>query len=181
MSVSADDRAARRQAVVQIAQLATNASATQRSLTGLRTVLNAEIESWKKTGTPKPSEAIQKATEDLMKKVEETCRKFANPSQCGDRAAGLGAAGPPLIYTPPTITQRLTQLLTAVDNYSGPPTAWQLEQIKLLGGMLRESAAAARKLTQDELAALNKMMNEAGVAHIVIPPPTPRATGQPPG
>ena len=71
--------------------------------------------------------------------------------------------------TPP-ITQRITQLLTGLDNYSAPPTAWQLDQMKLLQTMLAENAAAARKLTQDELAALNKSMNEAGVAHIVIPP-----------
>src|SRR5204863_8161723 len=111
------------------------------------------------------------------KKVDDACKKFANPNQCGDRAAGLGAAGPPLIFTPPPITQRITQLLTGMDSYTAAPSAWQLDQMKLLQTMLTENAAAARNLTQDELAALNKAMNEAGVAHIVIPPQ--RAGGPP--
>ena len=105
-----------------------------------------------------------------MKKADDACKKFATPNQCGERAAGLGSAGPPLVFTPPPITQRITQLLTGLDSYAAAPTAWQLDQMKLLQTMLTENAAAARKLTQDELAALNKSMNEAGVAHIVIAP-----------
>jgi len=176
ITISAEDRAARRQAISQLSQMAGTASATQRSLTGLRTALNTEIEAWKKPGAAKPADNIQKAAEELLKKADETCKRFANVSQCGERAPALGNAGPPLVYTPPTITQRITQLLNGIDNYTAAPSAWQLDQIKLLDGMLKESAAAARKLTQDELAALNKMMNEAGVPHIVIPPP-PRAGG----
>jgi hypothetical protein len=172
ISMTAEIRAARRQAIAQLSQMAGTASASQRSLTGLRTALNTEIENWKKQGEAKPADNIQKAAEELMKKVEETCKTFANAAQCGERAAGLGAAGPPLAYIPPTITQRTTQLLNAIDNYTGAPSAWQLDQIKLLQGMLSESEAAARKLTKDELASLNKMMNDAGVPHIVIPPPS---------
>ena len=41
--------------------------------------------------------------------------------------------------------------------------------IKLLQGMLTEASAGARKLAQEDLPALNKMMNEAGVPHIVVP------------
>jgi len=170
--ISAEDRAARRQAIAQLSQMATSASTTQRSLTGLHTALKTEIDAWKKPGaTTKPSDAIVKAAEDLLKKVDESCKRFANVSQCGEPAAAMGAAGPALVYTPPTVTQRVTQLINGIDNYAAAPSAWQLDQIKLLDGMLKESSAAAKKLTQDELAALNKMMNDAGVAHIVIPPP----------
>ena len=180
ITISDQDRTARRAAMTQLAQMAGQASASQRSLTGLRTALNTEIEAWKKPGGGKPPENIQKTAEDLLKKVEETCKKFANANQCGDRGPGLGAAGPPLVYVPPPITQRITQLLTGLDNYTAAPSAWQLDQIKLLQTMLTENAAAARKLTQDELAALNKAMNEAGVAHIVIPPPRAGGGGVPP-
>jgi len=108
--------------------------------------------------------------EDLLKRVSETCRKLAPANQCGDRnTAALGAAGPPLTFTPPTITQRLGQLTGAIESYTAAPTAWQLEQIKALQPMLNESGAAARKLAQDDLPALNKAMNEAGVPHIAVP------------
>src|SRR5207302_10745088 len=33
-------------------------------------------------------------------------------------AAGLGWAGPPVIYTPPPVTQRITQLLGGIENYA---------------------------------------------------------------
>src|SRR5207244_3639384 len=46
--ISAEERAARRQSITQLSQMAGMASATQRSLTGLRTALNTEIENWKK-------------------------------------------------------------------------------------------------------------------------------------
>ena len=71
-------------------------------------------------------------------------------------------------------------MINGIDNYAAAPSVWQLDQIKLLDGMLKESSAAAKKLTQDELAALNKMMNDAGVAHIVIPPPRSTAGGPTP-
>jgi photosystem II stability/assembly factor-like uncharacterized protein len=179
ITLSDQDRAARHAAIAQLAQMAGQASAAQRSLTGLHTALNTEIENWKKPGGGKPPETIQKSAEALLTKVDEACKKFANPNQCGERGPGLGNAGPPLTYIAPPITQRITQLLTGLDNYAAAPTAWQLDQIKLLQTMLSENAAAARKLTQDELAALNKAMNEAGVPHIIATPG--RAGGFGPG
>ena len=70
-----------------------------------------EVENWKKPGGGKPPEKIQKQAEELLTKVDEQCKKFANPNQCGERAAALGNAGPPLTFVPPPITQRITQLL----------------------------------------------------------------------
>ena len=35
--------------------------------------------------------------------------------------------------------------------------------------MLNDANTAARKLTQEDLATLNKMMNDAGVPHITAP------------
>jgi photosystem II stability/assembly factor-like uncharacterized protein len=169
INISAEDRSARRQALTQLGQLATSAVTTRRALTGLRTSLNTEIESWKRPGTPKPSETIQKAAEDLLKKVEEACKKFGTTQQCGERAGGLGSAGPTLVYTPPPLTQRITQLLGSIEGYTAAPAASQLDQIKIIQGLLTEANAASRELTQKELAALNKMMNDAGVPHITAP------------
>jgi photosystem II stability/assembly factor-like uncharacterized protein len=181
ITISAEDRTARRQALTQLSQMASTALLAQRSMTGLHTSLNTYIEGWKRPGATKPPENVEKAAEDLLKKTEETCRKFANPVQCGERGPGQGTAGPPLVYTPPAITQRVGQLLGGVESYTAAPTAWQLDQIKLLQGMLSDANAAARKLTQEDLVALNKMMNDAGVPHIVVPGGGRQGAGVRPG
>jgi photosystem II stability/assembly factor-like uncharacterized protein len=181
ITISSEDRAARRQALTQLSQMASTALLGQRSMTGLHTSLNTYVEGWKRPGAAKPPENVQKAAEDLLKKVDETCRKFANPAQCGERGPGQGTAGPPLVYTPPAITQRVGQLLGGIESYTAAPTTWQLDQIKLLQGMLSDANTAARKLAQDDLAALNKMMNDAGVPHIVVPGGGRQSAGAAPG
>ena len=65
--------------------------------------------------------------------------------------------------------QRLLQLLGGIESFTAAPTATQLEQIKTLQPKLQEAGAAARKLVQEDLPALNKMMNEAGVPHLSLP------------
>jgi photosystem II stability/assembly factor-like uncharacterized protein len=169
INLSADDRAARHQALTQLSQMMGTATVAQRSMTGMHTSLSNFIEAWKRPGAAKPPENVQKATEDLLKRTDETCRKFASAAQCGDRGPGLGNAGPPLVYTPPAIPQRIGQVMGGLEGFTSAPTATQLEQIKLLQGMLTDAAAAARKLAQEDLPALNKMMNDAGVPHIVVP------------
>ena len=82
-----------------------------------------------------------------------------------------------MVYVPPSVTQRITQLLGGIENYAAAPTQWQLDQIKLLQGMLTEAQTATRKLAQEDLAALNKMMADAGVQYIAIPRGGGAATG----
>ena len=177
IEMTPEDSAARRQALTQLGEMAQKAVAARRSMTGMHTALKDAVESWKKPGAAKPPENVEKTAGDLLKRVDETCLKFGTRAQCGDRAEALGNAGPPLIYTPPPITQRITQLLNGIENYSAAPTAWQLDEIKRLQAMLTESATAAHKLSQDELGALNKMMNDANVPHIVIPRRERETTG----
>ena len=169
IAIAPEERVARRQALDQLAQMATTAVAARRSITGMRRSLNDAIEAWKKTGATKPPENIQKSAEDLLKRTEDTCRKFGTPQQCGEKANPLGTAGPPLIYMPPAITQRVLQLMGGIENYAAAPSATQLEQIKILQGLLASASVDSRKLTQEDLPALNKMMNEAGVPFITIP------------
>ena len=66
ITMSDADRAARRSTIEQLSRMAGQASASQRSLTGLHTALNTEIENWKKPGTAKPPEKIQKPSIETM-------------------------------------------------------------------------------------------------------------------
>jgi len=162
IEMSAEDRAARRQALNQLSQMAQSGAAARRSITGLHTALK----DYKKTKLP---ENVQKAVDDLLKKVDVACLKLGTPVQCGETAGPLGSAGPPLVYTPPPVTQRVTQLLSSIENYAAAPTAWQLDQIKVLHGLLTDATSAAQTLTRSDLEALNKMMREANVPYITIP------------
>ena len=81
----------------------------------------------------------------------------------------LGSHYSSLVYMPPAITQRVLQLMGGIENYAAAPSATQLEQIKILQGLLASASVDSRKLTQEDLPALNKMMNEAGVPFITIP------------
>jgi hypothetical protein len=162
IEITSEDRVARRQALNQLGQMATTGAASRRSITGLRTALK----DYKKTKLP---ENIQKAADDLLKKVDETCLKLGTPVQCGQPAAGLGWAGPPVVYTPPPVTQRITQLLGGIENYAAAPTAWQLDQIKVLQGLLKDATAEAQTITKTDLEALNKMMRDANVPYVAVP------------
>jgi photosystem II stability/assembly factor-like uncharacterized protein len=170
INISAEDRAARRQALDQLTQMATTAVTAQRSITGLQTSLNTFIEGYKRPGAPKPPENIQKAAEELLKKVQETCKKFASAAQCGERpTTALGAAGPSLAYTPPPIPNRITQILGALEGFTAAPTTWQLNEMKLLQTRLAETTPAVRALVQDELPKLNQLMRDAAMPYITVP------------
>ena len=167
--ITPQDRQTRRQTIDRITQLLVPAVAAQRSVTSLRTALNTEIENWRRPGSRAPDN-VRVVAEDLLKRVDATCRKFASATQCGERSAGgQGSAGPPLVPTRPSITQRLGTLMSAVENYMAAPTAWQLEQIPILEKQLKEAEPEVRKLVDEDLPALNKLMNEAGMPHIVAP------------
>ncbi len=60
-------------------------------------------------------------------------------------------------------------MAAAIEGYSAAPTADQLALLPVLQKQLTEAGAVVRKLATEDLPALNKLMNEAGVPHIVIP------------
>ncbi len=178
IEISAQDRAARRQALDQLAQMSATAMSAQRSITGLRTSLNTFIEGYKRPGGMRVPENVQKAAEDLLKKADAVCKQFASPMQCGERpTTALGAAGPSLTWTPPPLTSRITQLMGSLEGFTAAPSAWQLNEIKLLQTRLNEATPGTRKLVQEDLAALNKMINESGVAFISLPGGRPGGGG----
>jgi Uncharacterized protein related to plant photosystem II stability/assembly factor len=164
IEMSPGDQATRRQALNQLAQMAQRGAATRRSITGLHTALK----DYKKTKLP---ENVQKAVEEFTKRVDGVCLKVGTPVQCGQTGPGLGWAGPPVVYTPPPVTQRITQLLGGIENYSAAPTAWQLDQVKVLQGLLGEAATSAQAITKTDLEALNKTMRDANVPYIAVPAP----------
>jgi photosystem II stability/assembly factor-like uncharacterized protein len=167
VQISAEDRAARRKALDELGEMIGPAFVGQRSIQALRTAVDGEIQSWRRPGAVRPPDNVRKAAEDFLKKIDEVYPKFATRPQQGQ----LGAAGPPLQFQAPPLPNRLGTIMFSLEGWSGPPSASQLAEMKVIAGQLQEARAALRKLVEEDLPALNKLMNEAGVPHINLPMP----------
>jgi len=160
VTMSDADRATRHQAVQQLYDLYKNVDRDQKTITALKSSLTAAQESWKRPGAPKTPENIQKAAEALSKQVDELHAKYVAPEQLP------GNAGPPLTYTPPPFAQRVGRLMGAIEGYSAAPTSQQSGELETLTKLIGEASVKVRKLVEEDLANLNKMMNDAGIPHI---------------
>jgi photosystem II stability/assembly factor-like uncharacterized protein len=165
VSMSLADRDARHAAIMRLYEFAKTAESGRKTLAGLKTSLAAALESWKKSGAPKIPDNIQKAAESLSKHVDELHEKYVEPER------PLGDAGPALVWAPPVFPQRVGRLMGAIEGYSAAPTPQQTEELAAISKRLGAADAAVKKLVDEDLASLNKMMNDAGIPHISSAPP----------
>jgi photosystem II stability/assembly factor-like uncharacterized protein len=165
VTISDADRAAKRAALDKLGPKLRAVVLAQRTIQPMRTAVNNQLEGWKRPNATKPPENVLKAAEALLANIDAAYPNFGTPPS---EQAGLGDAGPPLVERPTPYPQRMTQLYAAIANQSAAPTAWQTQQVELLTGRADEVAGSVTKLSE-ELAALNKLMNEAGVPHITVP------------
>jgi hypothetical protein len=68
-------------------------------------------------------------------------------------------------------------LLQDLDGFSAAPGGQQKEKLAELAPLVSDSSAQVKKLADEELPALNKKMNEAGIPHIVPKTEEPRRNG----
>ena len=127
----------------------------------MRTSLTNLTDSWKRPGAPKVPDSVKKAADDLLAKVKDVTPTFEV-----ERDGQLGGAGPPLKYTPPPVNQKITRLMFSIDAYSAAPTARQMGDIDQASTELQEGLASVKKLSEEDLPRLNKMMAEAGVPYV---------------
>jgi hypothetical protein len=163
--ISAEDRAARRKALNDLAPLVRQATLAQRGIVGLRTNLNTAIESWKRPGTPRPPENVRTAADDLLKKIDEIYPLFGTPPS---EAPSLGNAGPPIVERPAPLQNRVGQIMGSLEGFTAAPTARQLEDIATLAPLIKDAADKVQKLVE-ELGNLNKLMRDANVPYISMP------------
>jgi hypothetical protein len=167
VEISAADRAARREALRRAQQAQVQVVNTQRMLVTLRTNLTQAQASWRGAGAPRIPENVRKAADELLKKIDEIYPNFANLPT--DPQAGLGAAGPPLVQRDPTLGQRIGTVTGPLNSFTAAPTKWMLEEIEYVQGRIRELSEQVRKLINEDLANLNKMMREANINYIQPP------------
>ncbi len=165
VQISPEDRAARRAAITQLYEMARTADKDRKTMQGVQDALKSAREGWKKEAA-KPNgikihEEIQKMADELQKKVDSLAEKLARPPQ------GLGNAGPPLEWKPDPLGERVQDLLGDLDGFVAAPGGQQKEKIAELAPLVADASAQVKKIVEEDLAGLNKKMNEAGIPHVV--------------
>ena len=168
IQLSAEARAARRAAIDQLYDLEKTAAKDRKTMQALKDALNAARGQWKadanKPEAPKIPDDIKKQADELQTKVDKLAEKFIRERE------GLGNAGPPFEWKPDPLPDQVQGLLSDLDGFAAAPGGQQKEKIAEVGPLVAEASAQLKKLVEDDLAQLNKKMNEAGVQHIVVKP-----------
>lgn len=174
MQMSPADRAARREAIDQLYALSKTADKDRKTIEGVKEGLKAAREQWKKDAgkpdMPKIPEDIQKAADELQKKVDAVAEKYVRERE------GLGNAGPPFVWKPEPLPNQAQGLLRELDGFWAAPGGQQKEKLAELTPLISDASAQVKKIAEEDLPALNKKMNEAGIPHIV--PVQPQRTGR---
>jgi hypothetical protein len=172
LQISAADRAARSEAIQQLYALAKTTDKDRKTIQGIKDGLKAARDQWKKDSdkpdAPKIPEEIQKAAEELQKKVDAVAEKYVREQE------GLGNAGPPFIWKPEPLPQQVQSLLRDLDGFWAAPGGQQKDKLAELPPLVSDASAQVKKIAEEDLPALNKKMNDAGVPHIVPAPPQAR-------
>ncbi len=155
--------AERRQALDKLYSMLREADDARKKIVALRTSLTNLTDGWKRPGAPQIPEAVKKEAEDLLANTKEATATFEM-----EREGGLGNAGPPLKWTPPPVNQKLSRLMFSIDSYTGAPTARQLADIDADSAELKQGVAAVDKLTNQDLARLNKAMAQSAVPYVTV-------------
>ena len=174
MQMTAADREARREAIDQLYALAKTADKDRKTIEGIKTGLKAARDEWKKNGEkpdmPKIPEEIVKAADELQKKVDAVAEKYARERE------GLGNAGPPFVWKPEPLPNQVQGLLRELDGFWAAPGGQQRDKLAELTPLVGDASVQVKKIAEEDLPALNKKMNEAGIPHIV--PVQPKRTGR---
>lgn len=165
IQMSTADRAARREAIDQLYAMAKSADKDRKTIEGIKEGLKAAREQWKKdAGKPdaaKIPEDIQKAADELQKKVDAVAEKYVRERE------GLGNAGPAFEWKPDPLPQQVQSLLRELDGFWAAPGEQQKEKLAEVTPLLSEASGQVKKIAEEDLPGLNKKMNEAGIPHIV--------------
>jgi len=175
LQLSAEDRATRNAAVEQLYAMAKSTDKDRKTILGVQSALKTARENWKKesakpTGTKIP-EDIVKTADELQKKVDQVAMKYQRERQ------GLGNAGPPFEWKPDPLPSQVQDLLEDLDGFAAVPGGQQREKLAELIPLVSDASAQVKKIVDEDLAALNKKMNDAGVPHLVPAPAAPRGAG----
>jgi hypothetical protein len=164
------DRAKRRAAIAELFDLYKQADGLRKKFVGVDASLKALQTAWKRPDAAKMSDEVKKAAETLQKSLDELRPSFVFSG---------GAFGPPPTpeelkkpepaFTLPPLTNRVSQLIAAMDSFSAAPSPSQLEQVALVKKALLSGVQRIDKLTKEDVVRLNDAMSKAKVPYITVP------------
>jgi len=176
LQLSAEDRAARRAVIEQLYTMAKSNDKDRKTILGIQSALKTARENWKseaaKPNGRKMPENIVKSADELQKKVDSVAAKYQREQQ------GLGNAGPPFEWKPEPLPNQVQDLMEGLDDFAAAPGAQQKEKLAELTPLVADASLQVKKIVDEDLAALNKKMNDAGIPHIVPAPPASRENGR---
>ena len=175
LQLGVEDRAARRAAIEQLYVMAKSTDQDRKTILAVQSALKMARENWKKEsakpkGTKIPDDIV-KTADELQKKVDLIAAKYQREQQ------GLGNAGPPFEWKPNPLPSQVQDLMEDLDAFAAAPGGQQKEKLAELTPLVSEASAQVKRIVDEDLAALNKRMNDAGIPHIVPAPPAPRGAG----
>ena len=176
LQLSEQDRAARRAAIEQLYAMAKSTDKDRKTILGIQNALKTARENWKKESAKpdgrKMPDDIVKSADELQKKVDQVATKYQREQQ------GLGNAGPPFEWKPEPLPSQVQDLMEDLDEFAAAPGGQQKEKLAELTPLVASASAEVKKIAEEDLVALNKKMNDAGIPHIVpTPPPAPAGRG----
>jgi hypothetical protein len=157
VKLTPEEQTGRNRAITELFEMARTADAAERRIAALRSALANLRDAWKQPGSPHVPDTVQKAVDDLEKKMNAI-----------EKAPAGRGGGMPGEYTAPPVSQRITTLLNAIDGYAFPPTAAQLAEIPRLRQEMVDVDGKIKQLIDEDLPKLNKSMNDAGVPHLFV-------------
>src|SRR5262249_25756968 len=131
ISISAQDRARRRDAMMQAYELYKTSVAEADTVRNLRTNLTAVRDSWKADHAPSVPDAVSKQADEFSKTVEDLALLFV-----GRQGGGLNVG---LAYVPPPVPARLATVLYNLQSYTAAPRQQDLDKLTELASVAHDA------------------------------------------
>jgi hypothetical protein len=96
--------------------------------------------------------------------VDAVADKYIRPRE------GLGNAGPPFEWKPDPLPNQVQELLDDLDGFAAAPSGHHKEKLAELAPLVSDASTQVKKIAEEDLPAINKKMNDAGIPHIVPAP-----------
>ena len=168
---SSADRAKRRDAINQLADMTKQAAGLRKTFTAADSSLTSLQNSWKRPDAPKVPDNVKQMAESLKKTLDDmrplfSGRNFFEPPSPEERKAELSKPEPEFVLPP--LMQRVSALIQALETFAAAPSESQLQQIALAKTAITDAGRNIDKL-RDEVARFNDAMNAAKVPFVPVP------------
>jgi len=150
--VSEADRRAQQEAVFTLNRLYASGYKANMVSNNIKTQLNNLKESLKKL--PQIPEAVTSAVDSLDKQVDKILGNLVGSPEL--RRRGISP-----------ILSEISRLSSGINRYTGAPTPYQAERIRLLPGHMRDIIEALNTLIEKSIPELNRLMNENNIPWLI--------------